>query len=278
MFCSACGAEVRDTDSFCWKCGAKEGQPNAEATSAGATEKSSKVSRKTIFVGEDGTIHAKSPKIAARDAGVSAPATLVTRIDPSSYAGTWLDIHQAVLATGAEFDQLLFFEGNELLAYRLNPELFPFASENVLKMSSFNICVANAGSEPAATPEEIPQHLKADWIQLFLDKVDTGVDIATLVWMVRMVIGFVGFIPEEIQEGGEGNHELTDAMAEVFGVSGKTVSGKEAVRYFDKCHDEQDRTLLERVKLYLFGHIGYPVAAYKAVLEINANGIFVDTH
>ncbi|MBM6907645.1 zinc ribbon domain-containing protein [Collinsella intestinalis] len=28
MFCSACGAKVRDTDSFCWKCGARVGAPD----------------------------------------------------------------------------------------------------------------------------------------------------------------------------------------------------------------------------------------------------------
>ena len=28
MFCSACGAKVRDTDSLCWKCGARVGAPD----------------------------------------------------------------------------------------------------------------------------------------------------------------------------------------------------------------------------------------------------------
>lgn len=269
MFCSACGAEVRDTDSFCWKCGAKVGEPNAKVASANASERSPKAPRKTIFVGEDGEIHVKSPKIAAKDADASAPAPLATRIDPSSYAGTWLDVHQAVLATGSEFDCLTSDEGDGTLDYSLNPEALPFIPTND-PGNCFCIGVSGLGNAPVVTPEDIPQNLKADWIQLFLSKVDTNVDTDTLVWMVRTAADFVGFSPHEIQEGGEGNHELTDAVAASFGISGKAISGEDAVRYYDKRKDKRNGLRLQRDKFCLFGYVGQPFAVYEAEMSVGS--------
>ena len=271
MFCSTCGAEVRDTDSFCWKCGAKVGEPSAKVASIGASECSPKVPRKTIFVGEDGTIHVKSPKVAAKSAGASTPAPLATCIDPSSYAGTWLDVHRAVLATGSEFDCLTSNEGDGTLDYSLNPEALPFIPEND-PGNCFVIGVSGLGNAPVVTPEDIPQSLKADWIQLFLSKVDTDVDTDTLVWMVRTAADFVGFTPHEIQEGGEGNHELTDAVVASFGISGKTISGEDAVRYYDKRKDKRNGFRFQRDKFRLFGHVGHPIAMYEAEMSVGSTG------
>lgn len=269
MFCSTCGAEVRDTDSFCWKCGAKVGEPNAGLTSAGEPEITSEVPRKTLFVGEDGTIHVKSPKIAAKSASASTPAPLATCIDPSSYAGTWFDVHQAVLATGSEFDGLDINQGDGYLDYRLNPEVLPFVPEDD-PGNCFCIGVSGIGNAPVVTPEDIPQNLKADWIQLFLSKVDTNVDTDTLVWMVRTAADFVGFTPLKIQEGGEGNHELTDAVAASFGISGKAISGEDAVRYYNKRKDKRNGFRLKRDKFCLFGYVGRPFAMYEAEMLVGS--------
>ena len=312
MFCSACGAKVRDTDSFCWKCGAKVGAPhivepdvaktgladsqqttdhntsvsaestadeqpakptaepyevkvNAKVAFADVPEKSSEVSRKAIVVGEDGTIHVKSRKIAAKNVGAPAPVPQATCIDPSSYAGTWFDIHQAVLATGSTFHEMSFQNGNGTVHYRLNRELLPFVPDDDPIENCLIIDVAGAGIVPVNAPEDIPKDLKVDWIELFLSSVDTNVDTSSLVWMVRLVAGYVGFTPVEIQEEEEGNHELTDAVATAFGISGKTASGKEAARYYDGCQDEGKGAGL---KIRLFGYIGYPDMIYEAEMRI----------
>ena len=269
MFCSACGAEVRNTDSFCWKCGAKVGEPNTEVACAGEPEITSEVPRKTLFVGEDGTIHVKSPKIAAKSASASTPAPLATCIDPSSYAGTWFDVHQAVLATGSEFDGLDINQGDGYLDYRLNPEVLPFVPEDD-PGNCFCIGVSGIGNAPVVTPEDIPQNLKADWIQLFLSKVDTNVDTDTLVWMVRTAADFVGFMPHEIQEGGEGNHELTNAVAASFGISGKAISGEDAVRYYNERKDKRNGYRFKRNKFCLFGYVGRPIAMYIGEMSVGS--------
>ncbi|OUO64193.1 zinc ribbon domain-containing protein [Collinsella sp. An268] len=286
MFCSACGAKVRDADSYCWKCGAKVGAPDeagsedaipaeADASQADGSLLKSAIGASTegrhqvLFVHEDGTIQEKGPKYAFGDDDISTPKVQQACIDPSVYTGTWFDVHQAVLATGFTFEGLDLYGETPKLIYRVNPALFPFVpygtSEDCLAVDIAGINVSSV-----RTLDDIPYQLKVGSLQLFLPNVDTHVDTSTLVKMVQVAAHHVGFAPRTIYEGVVGNHNLTDALASAFGLAGKTTIvgeawGSSAVQYYDK---RKDTCQGYGLKARLLDYVGHPYAVYKASLDV----------
>ncbi len=329
MFCSACGAKVRDTDSFCWKCGAKVGAPDdgednglnggasalqaeerlgiansrSEAQSGEIPERLSfpkavspsrdtsnnengkpkkvpsedaEPSRPVITVGGDGTITVSCPKCADGDAGRDVRHAFASRIDPSTYATSWRDVHEAVLAAGFVLNGMEAYCSDGLssivLDYRSDASLspYPFPDEAIFAMG--------VPCEDAASMndvDDIPTGVRASWVQLIMqmnDAHEVAWDDATIVERIVAIADFVGFKPQEVVEGGQGNRELTDAFARAFGVSGKTISGEAAVRYYDKRKDKRNGFMLKNDAVRLYGLVGRPYAMFRGELTVNSDG------
>ncbi len=329
MFCSACGAKVRDTDSFCWKCGARVGAPDdgednepndnvsvvqgegrsdsasyqskvqsgkaakrpgspkadgsSRAKSNNASETSAKVSaggaepkRPVITVGEDGTINVSGSKRIDVGAGSNVKHMSASRIDPSAYAGSWRDIHDAVLAAGFALNgtEAYCSDGSSsiTLDYRSDAVLSPnpFPDEAIFAMGVPCESAASVGGI-----DDIPSSIRASWVQLIMqmnDAHEVAWDDATIVERIVAIADFVGFKPQEVVEGGRGSHELTDAFARAFGVSGKALSGEEASRYYDKRKDKRNGFMLKNDAVRLYGLVGRPCAMFRRELTVNSDG------
>ena len=305
MFCSACGAKVRDTDSFCWKCGAKVGAPEGalddagaravpgpaarDAEAAGRPMRASRTgvmaksnakaggsvahaavkmqgTRSVIMVGDDGTLHVSAPKRAGKT-GAAPKRAAAKRIDPAAYAGTWRDVHKAVLAAGCTFHEIgragQDRVGGWCLKYSLDPKTFPYADP---REDRLEIGLSFSGGARILDLADIPQGARARSVRLALRKAYVC-DPALMVERTVAIADFLGFKPEQIWEGGVGNHELTDCLADAFGLGGMTASKAGAVHYYSKPNELATKPK----KVCLVGTIGSP-AVYQAKMDMRAGG------
>ncbi|MBM6942552.1 hypothetical protein [Collinsella intestinalis] len=208
----------------------------------------------------------ETPKRAGK-VGSAPKRAIVTNIDPSVYAGTWRDAHEAVLAAGCTFREIGRSGPDRLsswcLKYNLNPKVFPYVDprEDCLELG-----LPLSGSSWILDFDDIAEDTRIGSVRLVLRKAYIC-DAAIMVERAVAIAGFLGFRPKQIWEGGVGNHELTDGLARAFGLTGVAGPQAGAVHYYSEPNEFARRP----TKACLVGTVGIPVA-YQAKMDINVGG------